>query len=117
MSYSPKEHVEDCKAAVRAAQLVAKHYPDARQSDVGDNWRWCHASALKNATHFDIDVVERNGRREVIIYPYHEIEEDGVIAQVYASEYDRPSAFGFVNRVNQQPELHAAIMALLKGPR
>lgn len=118
MCYSPNEHVEDCKRAVKAAQLVAKHYPSARQEDRREGWAWASEDALRNATHFDIGVIERDGRKEPVFYPYHQIEDDGVAVRVYAAGWDgRMPGWDFVGRVSRQPDLHAAILALLKERR
>jgi hypothetical protein len=123
MSYSPNEHVEDCKRAIVRAKMIAKHYPDASQEKIGGRWEWCDATARANATGFTVEVVERKGddvpewrRFEVTFYPYHELREDEVVARVYAASSWLGSVHEYVlmDRLKARPDLHDAILAMLK---
>lgn len=118
MSYSPSEYVADCERKVEQARLIAKHYPDAYREQRGDAWVWCHADALKNATHFDVVVRDKNGEPRAALCPYHLLEEGEVKAAVYATGWEGYCEdWDLQRRVEESPEIHAAIMTLLKGKR
>lgn len=118
MSYSPSEHVEDCKRAVKAAQLVAKHYPDAYREKRGDAWQWCHEGALKNATGFTIETREKDGEVRAVFCPFHMLVDGDVRTRVYATGWEgHVEQWDMLRRIEERPDLHAAIMALLKDRR
>lgn len=118
MSYSPREYVADCEHKVEQAKLIAKHYPDARHEQWGNVWVWCHVTALKNATHFSVIVCERGGEMRAMLCPYHLLEEGEVKVAVYATRWDGwCDDWDFRRHVEERPEIHAAIMTLLKGKR
>ena len=65
-------------------------------------------NALAKATAFDIF----DGR----FYPYQEIREGDVTASVYVRWDAVVKDWAFAERLRARPELHAAIMAMLKEP-
>jgi hypothetical protein len=122
MSYSPREYVGDCERAVAAAKLIAEHYPTASREKIRGQWEWAHGDALGKATGFTVDVVEKKGddvpawmRFVVTFYPYHELRDGEAVARVYAAGWcESVSEYSFMDRLKKRPDLHAAILAMLK---
>lgn len=109
MSTSPSEYVTECMRLAAAAALVARHYPDAQRMQLREGlYAWSHVDALAKATAFDIF----DGR----FYPYQEIREGDVTASVYVRWDAVVKDWAFAERLRARPELHAAIMAMLKEP-
>ncbi len=117
MSYTPREHIETCQTLVLRAKIVAKHYPDAYREKRGDEWQWCHDTAINNATGFTVEVREERGEQRAVFCPYHEIEEGDVKARVYAAGWgSHVGEWDLLRRIEARADLHAAILALLKVP-
>jgi hypothetical protein len=125
MSYSTREHVEDCETAVVRAKMMAEHYPDAWREKVGGRWEWSDKKALANATGFSVEVIEKKGddlpswdRHAITFYPYHELRSGDVVARVYAAGWcERVEHWDFMTRLRARPDVHAAILAMLKEQR
>jgi hypothetical protein len=115
MGYSPREHVEDCKAGLAWAKLLAKHYPKARREKIGGRLEWCDDGALANTTGFSVEVMDRF---TVSFHPYHELSEGDVRGRVYATWSNGcVLAWEVMDKIVKNPALHGAILALLKEQR
>jgi hypothetical protein len=119
------EHLSNCQREVKRTLLLRKYYHDARRVEVCGRMEWSHSDALANATGFTVEVVDKplpSGGRTVTFLPYHELRDgddyDAAVVRVYAADwYSRVSEYDFLDRIKARPEVHGAILAMLKARR